>query len=104
MSTQFSLPDMVWSCLSTDGNLEAVFADVSPETRAEVRQISLDLWMRFNDKKLHLQDTYNRLRAASIDRDDFEQLAASHPDRDVLLAMAPGADIDEAVWKRVRPE
>jgi hypothetical protein len=103
MTTTFNLPDMVWSCLSTDGDLEAVFADVSPETRAQVRQISLDLWMRFNDKKLHLQDTHNRLSAAAADRAEFEQLAWSHPDREVLLAMGLGADIDAAVWKRVKP-
>lgn len=103
MSTMFNLQDLVWSCLSSDDDLEVVFADVSLETKVQVINLSHDLWMKFNDKKLYLQDTHNRLSAAAVDREEFERLAASHPDCDVLLAMGVGADINEAVWKRVKP-
>lgn len=94
----------VWQCLSNSTPLEDAFPNADADTHAVVRQTSLDLWMRFNDKKLHLQDTYNRLSAAAADRSEFEQLAASHPDHEVLLTMGLGAEIDEAVWERVRPE
>lgn len=102
--TDWSVKLRVWKCVSTDGDLNNEFRHTSVEKRAESRLEAMDLWMRFNDYLLHLKSTYDTMNfAAGDDPTEFAKLAASHPDRHILLRMNMNGDIDELVWAQLRP-
>lgn len=94
----------VWQCLSAYTPLEDAFPNADLATRTEVRVTALELWMRYNDKKLHLQDTLNRITEAAADEDELEELIANHPEHEALQEQRNSIGVDSHVWAAVKPE
>jgi len=94
----------VWQCLSAYTPLEDEFPNASLETRTAVRVAALELWMRYNDKKLHLQDTLNRILEVAVDDDEVEELIANHPEHAALQEQRNSIGVDSYVWAAIKPE
>lgn len=94
----------VWQCLSAYTPLEDAFPDADAETHAAVRVAALELWMKYNDKKLHLQDTLNRITEAAADEDELEELITNHPEHEALQEQRNSIGIDSHVWAAIKPE
>ena len=94
----------VWQCLSAYTPLENAFPNADAETHTAVRIAALEMWMRYNDKKIHLQDTLNRIIEAATDEDEVEELIANHPEHAALQEQRNSVGVDSHVWAAIKPE
>lgn len=98
----------VWSVLISDGDIEKEFGSDEVEVQKQAVKHALDLWMEFNDLQLHLYHTYNTIKTSLEAAEDFDaeftDLAQHNPDKDALLAINLGLEIDDIIWTNIEPE
>ena len=98
----------VWSVLISDGDIEKEFGSDDLEVQKQAVKHALDLWMEFNDLQLHLYHTYNTIKASLESVEDFEaefmSFAQPNPDKDALIAINLGLEIDDIIWTTIEPK
>jgi hypothetical protein len=95
----------VWECLINGKDLEEEFLDLPDTLRAWVKQTAFDLWMQFNDAKLHLHSTLDTIHGAvGKDNDEiFNKTVESNPYKDALMLLNRDDDANEIIWKSLEP-
>lgn len=101
------LKNRVWEILSVDGDLESEFGRESVEAQREATNYAMTLWMKFNDIKIHLNETYNRVQSfvegSSKTNEEFLDLIKDHPEREALQLMLDNQDINSVIWEKLKP-
>jgi len=99
----------VWEIISTDEDLlEKEFSTESLDAQRDAVRYALELWMKFNDLQLHLYHTYNTIKASLESVEDFEaefiSFAEPNPNKDALIAINLGLEIDDIIWTTIEPK
>jgi len=96
----------VWEVLSNGDNMEDLLKDVPDEFYTKIKEYEVSLinqFMQVRDDAISKCDSIT-VRVPDGDRKTFAELAKEYKYSNLLFLLLEGRDINQAIWKIIKPE
>lgn len=96
----------IWECLKNGDDIETILKDVPDEFYNKIKDYKYDLQAVFDFEKRFIKWEFESInnKLGQVSDKDFALHIANHPLKSFYFSLRKGRDIDQAIWKILKPE